>query len=419
MKIFTIHQKLLKKNRENPIQGFSSFNLHYVEVKSNNNLEKVKKPISTRSTAQLLIIVYSLITFLIALSGCKDNSVSPQEDLADTTWVQSQGLPSSWITGFGASGNNILAGTYNRALSEAYIYISNDNGYNWHLDSTFHVKSISPDTHLYIGTPVIFFDGEGYLLAGIQGGFSQGTIYISTNNGVSWSNERVSWPKADSSFGSENVNDFTAIGENIYAGTNVGVYSSADYGINWAAVNNGLNYDDYDSTYHHAPQVLRVAAVGENLFAGTSGGGVFESSNGGESWAAMNSGLSSLSIYGLTVIESDLFCGVFPLGSDSIGGVFLYDTNQQQWKKMNNGLTDHTVNVLANGEGYLFCGTNSGLFISANKGQSWKYCSIGTPPQSLAVISLAVINLHLYVGTLHGGWRYPLSEITKLIQKKK
>jgi hypothetical protein len=76
-----------------------------------------------------LMLLLILILLLIIQPGCKDNVVSPQQDAGDTTWVQCQGLPRSWITGFGASGDNIVAGTYNRSLSQAYIYISFDNGY--------------------------------------------------------------------------------------------------------------------------------------------------------------------------------------------------------------------------------------------------------------------------------------------------
>jgi ligand-binding sensor domain-containing protein len=236
---------------------------------------------------------------------------------------------------------------------------------------------------LYSGTPVTFFGGKGYILAGIQGGFSHGSIYISTNNGVSWSDNGITWEKGDTSALGEQVNDFTSLSGNIFAGTNRGVFRSTDNGMNWASVNTGLPIPILPAGF----QVMRLAAQGNALFAGTTSNGVFISNNDGDSWDAVNSGLSSLAIYGLTIIGTDVFAGAFPFTSDSIGGVFLYVNNEARWKAMNNGLTDHKVNIITSGGGYLFAGTNSGLFVSAKLGGSWAYDSIGTPPQAFAVIS--------------------------------
>jgi hypothetical protein len=48
---------------------------------------------------------------------------------------------------------------------------------------------------------------------------------------------------------------------------------------------------------------------GTNLFAGTAGGGVFLSTNNGQSWTAINNGLTDLSIYSLVVSGNRIFAG--------------------------------------------------------------------------------------------------------------
>jgi hypothetical protein len=64
-----------------------------------------------------------------------------------------------------------------------------------------------------------------------------------------------------------------------------------------------------------------LAAVGPKLFAATPGG-VFLSTDQGESWIAVNAGLNSLGVRALAVAGEKLFAGTF--GS----GVFMTDVKQ-------------------------------------------------------------------------------------------
>ena len=53
-----------------------------------------------------------------------------------------------------------------------------------------------------------------------------------------------------------------------------------------------------------------------SLFAGSSGGGVFLSTNNGASWKAIDSGLTGASVYAIAICDGNLF-----LGTDG-GGVY-------------------------------------------------------------------------------------------------
>jgi photosystem II stability/assembly factor-like uncharacterized protein len=73
----------------------------------------------------------------------------------------------------------------------------------------------------------------------------------------------------------------------VYAGTvGGGVFKSTNGGENWTAMNTGLTNNE-----------VFVLAIDPNtsatVYAGTYGGGVFKSTNGGENWSAMNTGLQS------------------------------------------------------------------------------------------------------------------------------
>ena len=127
----------------------------------------------------LLSIQILSITFLLLLPRCKDNIVSPKQESADTTWLYCAGLPSNYIIHFAASGNNLVAGAYATFLSQAYIYLSFENGNTWELDTTFQVNNHNPANHLYIGLPVVFLSHNNYLFAGISAHTVQ-----SNSNGV-------------------------------------------------------------------------------------------------------------------------------------------------------------------------------------------------------------------------------------------
>ena len=86
----------------------------------------------------------------------------------------------------------------------------------------------------------------------------------------------------------------------LYAGTygGGGVYKSANGGTSWSAFNSGLT-----STYVQALAIDPSSPA--TLYVGIYGGGVFKSTNGGASWSAANSGLTNLSVNALAVDPSN------------------------------------------------------------------------------------------------------------------
>jgi ligand-binding sensor domain-containing protein len=359
--------------------------------------------------------VYFILFISVGLFiGCNKGDNPLVSD--DSTWTRCQGLPNLAITSFSASGDKLVAGTYNALLSQAYIFISVDNGSSWALDTTFHVNNKLTYNHLYLGTPVTFFADGAYLFAGIGGGY-RGNVYVSTDNGISWSDKGISWPMADTITGAEDINSFTSMGGNIFAGTDHGVFLSIDHGMNWKSASVGL---PRLSPFGLPPQVMRIVAQGTDLFAGTTGEGIFLSIDNGESWTAVDGGLTntSMSIYGLASIGSKIFSGVFEFNTNLTGGVFVSTNEGASWSVVDNGLTNHTINVLTANSTNLFAGTNSGTFLSTNLGATWLCFSKGTPVDSLAVGAISVINSHLFVGTGYGAWRYPLSQLSIGVQSK-
>ncbi len=85
-----------------------------------------------------------------------------------------------------------------------------------------------------------------------------------------------------------------------------GMFKTADGGKNWRAITKGLTINGvYRVVYDpHKPGV--VYAGGKAVVFGGSGGGVFRSTDNGESWAPDNEGLSNLNIEGIYVTKSGL-----------------------------------------------------------------------------------------------------------------
>jgi ligand-binding sensor domain-containing protein len=74
-------------------------------------------------------------------------------------------------------------------------------------------------------------------------------------------------------------------GTKIFAGTNVGVFSSSDNGVNGMAINRKLP----------STNVWCLAVNGQSLFTGTSKG-VFRTINNGEDWTEIGLGLTQSNV---------------------------------------------------------------------------------------------------------------------------
>lgn len=121
---------------------------------------------------------------------------------------------------------------------------------------------------------------------------------------------RVQWIHTNGPSGGYSFYSLAVSGNNMFAGTNGGVFVSTDNGESWTQRSTGLPYND----------IYTIAVSGSNLFAGTPGG-VFQSANNGANWSKVNTGLTNTSVKSLAASESDLFAGT------EGGGVFSMPLN--------------------------------------------------------------------------------------------
>ena len=163
-------------------------------------------------------------------------------------------------------------------------------------------------------------------------------ILVGTSNGVyKWQNN--DWQSAGINTGKVYKIRFDTSSNSFYVASDRGIFVTADYGNSWSS----LGSFDYP--------VSDVILVNGTLYATLIGGGVYKSTDNGNSWADFSSGLENLSYLGSK--------NVYTIFHDSTGlyigcdeGVYHYEENLNKWENVSNGIgslmTDRTVSTVSN-----------------------------------------------------------------------
>ncbi|MGD0923031.1 MAG: hypothetical protein ABSA70_14905 [Terriglobia bacterium] len=157
-----------------------------------------------------------------------------------------------------------------------------------------------------------------------------------------------------------------------------GVYRSSDNGETWTPVNNGLGAPFGG----RVPRAFAIAINGQGDIFVSEDCGLSRSTDNGDSWTRLDLhwGCEMTSIV-VNPTNGHVFA---PAGPD---GVSRSEDNGNTWALASAGLADQVVLSLAvNSAGELFAGTLNGVYESTNDGQSWTPIGV----QGHRVISLAV-----------------------------
>jgi hypothetical protein len=274
-------------------------------------------------------------------------------------------------------GTNIYAGTGSGLL------LSTDNGNSWSNIATSDYYSnqqmnciAGNDSTIFVGTPgQLLIDKDnswGIADTGLNNGTSIfsilfnnsdvfiGTtngVYISTNNGGSWTAASNGMPVPPKQVYSIAAGSTGAGGTNLYAATNNGVYLSTNNGTSWTAENNETV----------GTEILSFAGSGPNMFAAIKGSPIYVSTNFGSSWyAAADSGLGNGLIQHLTVIGSGLYAA-----TDS--GLFISSNDGENWSSIYGGFMDTVspYDLVQSGSNLVVSTYSKGIYYSSNNGASW------------------------------------------------
>jgi photosystem II stability/assembly factor-like uncharacterized protein len=212
-------------------------------------------------------------------------------------------------------------------------------------------------------------------------------LFLIVNPHNSWS-QQTFWQQTNGPEGGLVFSILHMGNGDILCGTqNGGVYRSTDNGESWAATNEGMGNQ-------YVAHLMKNDS--EEIFAATSGG-VYRSSNGGDSWVHLYKGLTSQYVEALAINSG----GTIFAGTNS-GGMFKSDDNGDNWAEINNGLSELKIrDVLIASNGYIYLGTyDGGVFRSLDNGDSWQEKNDGFTNVYIWVLS-ELPNGHIIAGS-HG-----------------
>ncbi|HZS05030.1 MAG TPA: Ig-like domain-containing protein [Blastocatellia bacterium] len=313
------------------------------------------------------------------------------------------GLRNREVLSLLAVGTNLFAGT------KGGVYVSADNGQNW-TSSSAGIPLTRPrcfaqiDSTLFVGTygsgmfkstdngatwtsigdtlPSVYYTALAAFGSDLYAGTDGQGIFYSRDNGATWASVESSYTLGSTvtSFAMLNGLD----GPEIYASTNNGIIKALTSDYMWVSINNGLSNLN----------VRALALVGaRDLYAGTDGGGIFYSSDFGDTWTQVGSttsGLTNENVTSLAVDGANIYAGTG-------GGVFVSTTNGATWAPINTGITNLNIQTVAASSGKLFAGTIGGVFFSKDGGTSWKNGSYKLKNPN--VRSLFVSGANVFAGT--------------------
>jgi photosystem II stability/assembly factor-like uncharacterized protein len=225
---------------------------------------------------------FALVDTILFVSGELPSKFNLSTDKG-ITWTTplNAGLPLIYFTCLTANGNNLFAGTKGvtpiSGIPQGGVFHSTDDGASWNLaglKNTVITAIASVGKNIYVGT-------------------DHGTVNISTDNGLTWS-IILTVPYSISAIVNRDGD--------VFIGTwGGGALSSTNGGIKWNWVNIGLSGS--------AMYVSTFLVQRENVFMGTNSG-VYILNSYGAGWTSVNSGLPN-AVYALVVSDSIMYAGSY------------------------------------------------------------------------------------------------------------
>jgi hypothetical protein len=346
-------------------------------------------------------------------------------------WTQTS-LNTQSVTSFTVIGTNIFAGIYTQGIYKSTNYGTNwtplgIGGYCYYLYSK---DSIIYDCTSYGGLIYSTNLGESWyslttlpnnaqgksfvikdsimFVGAIESGAGAGGVYVSTNNGLNWTN----------TLAGKNTYSMVCLGSNIFAAAancnyiwQHGVWRSTNNGVSWTVTS--LDSIECLSITVNGTKILTSAGA----FA--TGGSVYISSNYGSSWLRSAVG-NNQTVYSFAKLGTKLYAGCnYTDPNGPPGGIYLSTNNGINWSY--SGLSyfgGAPVNTITVNDSNIFAGTDNTLERSSNGGQNWSAVLSGNKIKSSAYLSpyiLAGTNGNGVYRSSNNGAYWPTPTLTSRI----
>ena len=229
-----------------------------------------------------------------------------------------------------------------------------------------------------------------------------GSGLLANEDGPNWTKVDVGLTPVYPGLSGSSLNGFFGLivsGTNLFAGWASELITSADSGTSWKMT--GQRTVDNVS---ERLQCRCLLASGPNLYAGTTGDGIWISTDDGRNWSELGPGLPLYSnINGLAMFGPNLFAAVYTLMSDE--GFYILTNKSKRWRPITSGLSRksrHRVEDMPSAVSAYSCfiGTPDGVYRSVSNGLAWTPVNAGlSTKESRDVHALAVIGETLFAGT--------------------
>jgi photosystem II stability/assembly factor-like uncharacterized protein/pimeloyl-ACP methyl ester carboxylesterase len=185
----------------------------------------------------------------------------------------------------------------------------------------------------------------------------------------------------------------------IYAGTSLGgIFKSTDGGASWNGINTGLNLWPIET-------VVIDPNNSNTIYAGVPSS-IAKSIDGGSNWTIINTGLPLLPMTAIAVDPTD--ANTIYAGSNfNSGGLFKTVNGGANWTVLNANLAAVNVRGIVidpNNHSTIYAATFQGVLKTTNGGTSWNLVNVGLLDPNVSSLVLSVSDsLTLYAASFHGG----------------
>ena len=315
---------------------------------------------------------------IYALSGFYGSSMYVSYDLGDSwTNLNSPTLPTN-VNTILKVGNSLFLGCGSTIPGSVGVYRSDDNGQTW-------TKKTN------IESAIKGMTAQGAIIYAIT---SWNGIIRSLDNGDHWANVSGNLPD----------NHFTGG----LAATPVAVYVSLDngYGV-WRSTSSGNTWESASAGIDEYATITTIAAVGNDLYAGTEASGIYKSSDEGTNWVNLDPGTTT-NYWNYIAITGDATTLLAATYRDGI----LRSTNQgATWSINNTGVDIYDQpRTLISTDGAFFIGTKAGMYRTTDHGASWSETNSGIYAHMSPFVGIVSIDSILFTGSRYGGGIYRSSD---------
>jgi photosystem II stability/assembly factor-like uncharacterized protein len=253
------------------------------------------------------------------------------------------------------------------------------------------------------GDPNIVYAGTFYSNNGVYKSTDGGDTWFEVSTGLEGSNRVIFSLAVD-----------PTVPDRVYAGTWDGVFKSTDGGASWRATT-GLPVEGEEGTEVMAlainPQFPQI------LYAGTYGQGIYKSTDSGETWFPINSGLPPEAFVFDVLVDPQQPDIVYVATSNR---VYKSENSGATWRVLDRGMPQEAVRALSfdpTDPRRVFAGTHSrGVYWSMDRGEHWAPLNSGLVNRNIRALHIASASSPmLYAGTDgEGAWALGIARLGKV-----